>query len=84
MAQHFGCAARRDFCRLGVCVTRPIYSTEDFLECQAKIGTILGADIIYCPIVCEKGVYAVMNAGVVLGDLDDLIFEETDGGPSQR
>ena len=60
------------------------YSTEIFSDCQAQFGTFFRANGIYCPIVFQKGVSIVEVAHTLLEDLDDLIFEESDGGPSER
>ena len=60
------------------------YFTWKKLRCQADFVTFFAGDGIYYPIVCmeRRNTMAVFHKEPE--DLDDFIFGEYDGGPSQR
>ena len=49
-----------------------------------KSGTFFTAGIIYWPGVFSKGAKTMPDCTDPWGDLDDLIFDQEDGGPSER
>ena len=49
-----------------------------------KSGTFFGSNSIYCYIVILKGATTMRESNDPNADLDDLLFEPDDGGPSQR
>ena len=65
-----------------MCTTGIFYS--DYLWLSRKIVTFFAGNGIYCPIVFLKGAFEMLSLLVEPGDLDDMIFDEYDGGPSDR
>ena len=65
-----------------LCTTGIFYS--DYLWLSRKIVTFFAGNGIYCPIVFLKGAFEMLSLHVEPGDLDDMIFDEYDGGPSDR
>ena len=49
-----------------------------------KYGTFFSTSYIYCQVAIWKEVYGMLNWEDPAVDLDDLIFDEDAGGPSQR
>ncbi len=56
----------------------------NFMEVSRKSGTFFLPRRIYCPVGKRKDVTAMRESNDPNADLDDLIFEEGDGGPSER
>lgn len=61
----------------------PIYYPNNS-ELSRKNGTLFGCYRIYCPVDHWKGAVNVRENDDPNVDLDDLIFDEDAGGPSER
>ena len=55
-----------------------------YCDLSRKSGTFFGRSRIYCYIVILKGANTMRESNDPNVDLDDLLFEPDDGGPSQR
>ena len=55
-----------------------------YCDLSRKSGTFFGISSIYCYIVILKGEITMRETNDPNADLDDLLFEPDDGGPSQR
>jgi hypothetical protein len=60
-----------------------IYYSNNF-SLSRKNGTLFGSYRIYCPVDHWKGAVKMRENGDPNADLDDLIFDEDAGGPSER
>jgi len=54
------------------------------LRCVKKNGTFFSGGRIYCPVELLKGADKMYESQDPNADLEDLIFEEGSGGPSER
>ena len=56
----------------------------NYFRLSRKYGTFFVIRSIYCQVVFEKGASVMRESSDPNADLDDLIFGEDDGGPSER
>jgi hypothetical protein len=62
----------------------PLYSTQILLPCQEKAAHFLTLCAYNAQVVFLKGGAAMRESNDPRADLDDLIFDEDAGGPSER
>ena len=62
----------------------PLYSTQILFCCQENPAHFLAAGAYNAQVVFLKGGLAMRESTDPRADLDDLIFDEDAGGPSQR
>jgi len=62
----------------------PVYFIQFPFVCQENTAHFLSACAYNAQVVFLKGANSMRESNDPRADLDDLIFDENDGGPSQR
>jgi hypothetical protein len=62
----------------------PIYSTQLFSACQENPAHFLSSEAYNAQVTFSKGDSFMRESNDPKADLEDLIFDEDAGGPSER